>query len=960
MAGLLPRLRDALRPTLEVRSELSSGGMARVFVAHDPVLDRDVAVKVLRPELATAAGAERFLREARLLARVNHPNVVAVHDVGEQDGLYCCVMELVAGQTLEDRLEDAPLEEEEVLRLGDGLLAALDAAHAEGVIHRDVKPANVILTDDGRVVLVDFGVARSVVDTDPGLTAPEGHPGTPAWMAPEQLDGEAATARTDLYSVARLLYEAATGRRWAGGADPRHADWSGMPGRLQHVLARGLEPAPGDRWPDAEAFRQALAGARRGRRWPAVAASLAVAGLLGLGALRWSDGSGSTPGAPAYDVAVLPCEAVATADSLVGKQVARVASIYLDHLPRLAVVPHFRTFRWWYGTGAGAEQRYAASARELDAAHVVRCTVEPAAEGRIRIGVELMRPDGTLLPPSSVEAPGGNPPVGAGDALGLAVVRMLRPRLVMSEEGHTALAGHDREAVRAFLLGEDAFQRDARPRAAEYYQAALAIDPTLSLARWRLVDLRRYLLLPGVEADLAALREERGGLGPVDRLMLEARLAPPGPLRLARYRELLDRFPSDPYARFTYGDELFHRGPLFGIGQDSASAVLRSAAARDSFLAPAWDHLAMALVRAGEREEAARAIDRLAALKGMDAPLSVDHPALLRHAWLERFEPERAGAARAELFDTGGHVEVGILSEAARLGGPYMDLPRAEAALGRSLAASAQAGEVRASGLVAEGLGLVAGGRWEEALDRFDRAAALAGGPDLRLHSALWRVVPPALGLEGVAADERERGRGRLANLAADASVPDLLRARAAWALGLDATTRGDDAGARDRIGQIEALAPVSGVDRALSVLRAWRVAATGEAASALARTEPVLAYRGADRTEWPFLPTALHLGRGRWLAATGRSEEAGRALLWHEAVDLSGVPTGPAQAGEIGWALGAHVDLLQARLHRDGGRHPEACRLAERVLYRWSEPDTVLAGELREARSLRQASCST
>ena len=957
MSGLLPRLRDALRPEYEVRSELAAGGMARVFLARDTALERDVAVKVLRPELATADGAERFLREARLLARVAHPNVVAVHEVGERGGLFYCVLERVEGSSLEERLREGPLTPEEAIRVADGLLAALGAAHAEGVVHRDVKPANVVLGEDDRVVLVDFGVARALESTDPRLTAPEARPGTPGWMAPEQLAGEPATPRTDLYAVARVAYEAITGRGWTPGADPGRADWSEVPSDLTRALARGLAPAPEDRWPDAESFRRALSGERGRRRWPAAAAALLALGLVGA-VLLTSDGGDAAASSPAYDVAVVPCEPVAAGDSVLGEQVARVASLYLEHLPRLRVVPHFRAFRWWNSVGVGADDPYRAAAREFDASHVVRCTVEPGDAGRLRIAVEPIRRDGTVLPPTSVEAAAASPPVDAGDALGLAIVRALRPRLVLSEEGHTALAGHDREAQRAFLLGEDAFQRDARRDAAEYYRAALDIDSSLALARWRLVDLRRYLLLPGVEEDLAILAEAREELGPVDRLMLEARLAPPGPERLARYRELLERFPGDPYALFTYGDELFHRGPLAGIGQDSALVVLRAAARRDSLLAPAHDHLAMALIRAGERVEAERVVAWLAELKGEGAELGVDHPAMLRLAWLERFEPARAAERRNELFgDAAKGASAEVLAEAARLGGPYMDLPRTEVALGRALSAGADTDAGRATGLVAEGLGLAASGRWEDALERFDRAALADPRPATRLHAALWRVVPPALGIAGVPPDERQRGVAALQGLLA-AGAPAPLRARATWALGLDALVRGDREAAARRSRELARSDGVGGLDRARSVLAAWTAASDGRPLEALAGSEPVLAYRAEDRTEWPFLQSALHLGRGRWLAETGRSLEADRALLWHEAIDLAGGPTGGAQAGEVGWVLGAHADLERARLHRDGGRTSEACRLAERVLYRWERPDGSLAPALAEARAIRGTSC--
>jgi len=220
MPSLLERLRDALAPRYEVEAEVATGGMAIVFRAHDTSLDRVVAIKVLRPDLATATAEERFRREARTLASFSHPNMVAIHDVGEADGLSYYVMDFVEGETLATRLSRGPLDGREAFRLGRDLLEAVARMHEAGVVHRDIKPSNVFLVD-GRALLADFGVAHLEVSGEDSLTGEDApSPGTPAYMAPEQKTGEPVSPATDLYAVGLVLYEALPGRRWPTRVPP--------------------------------------------------------------------------------------------------------------------------------------------------------------------------------------------------------------------------------------------------------------------------------------------------------------------------------------------------------------------------------------------------------------------------------------------------------------------------------------------------------------------------------------------------------------------------------------------------------------------------------------------------------------------------------------------------------------------------------------------------------------------
>jgi serine/threonine-protein kinase len=194
--------------------EIARGGMAAVWAAHDTRLDRRVAVKLLHPQFADEPEfLERFRREARAAASLNHPNVVSVYDVGEdtEAGTPFLVMELVEGETLKDRIRRAaPLPDDEIRQVGAALGATLDFGHRRGIVHRDVKPQNVLLGDDGRPRLTDFGIAQALESSQ--LTRTGAVMGSVHYLAPELVRGRPATAQSDVYALGAVLYEMATGR----------------------------------------------------------------------------------------------------------------------------------------------------------------------------------------------------------------------------------------------------------------------------------------------------------------------------------------------------------------------------------------------------------------------------------------------------------------------------------------------------------------------------------------------------------------------------------------------------------------------------------------------------------------------------------------------------------------------------------------------------------------------------
>ena len=298
---MLLRLKAALAGRYTIELELGQGGMATVYLAHDVRHDRRVAVKVLRPELSLELGADRFVREIHLAARLNHPHIMPLFDSGEAGGFLYYVMPVVEGESLRERLQQAKrLPVEDATQIAQEVADALDYAHRHGVVHRDIKPENILL-QDGHAVVADFGIGKAVSAAAQGvaaLTRTGVTVGTPAYMSPEQAAGdEAIDGRSDLYSLGCVLYEMLAGEPPFTGptaqaviaahltATPRPLAElrSDTPPWVADAIARALAKDPNARFRAATAFRDAI-GAPATAAAPRPAYPLRVPGLYGLAA----------------------------------------------------------------------------------------------------------------------------------------------------------------------------------------------------------------------------------------------------------------------------------------------------------------------------------------------------------------------------------------------------------------------------------------------------------------------------------------------------------------------------------------------------------------------------------------------------------------------------------------------------------------------------------------------------
>ncbi|MGH7519885.1 MAG: protein kinase domain-containing protein [Gemmatimonadales bacterium] len=571
--------------------ELGRGGMALVYLARDVKHERFVALKTLRPEIAMALGRERFLREIKLAARLQHPNILPVYDSGDAAGTLYYVMPFVEGESLRDRLEREPqLPLDEALQITREVADALSYAHDHDVVHRDIKPENIMLSG-GHAIVADFGIARAVSAaggdrlTETGLAI-----GTPAYMPPEQSAGTGKVdRRSDIYSLACVLYETLAGQPPFTGPTAqaimaRHSLDSvprlkvvreAIPDDVEVVIERALEKVPADRYQTAVQFRDALSSASTGRvsrvtptrhrsllkrGWPRTVAILVGVVVIGTGAWLLAGGGrggSATAGGRGMDlrrVAVLYFQDLSPdsslgflADGLTEGLISQLSEVRtLDVVSRNGVAP----FRHSVLSRDSV-------ARAIGAGTLVEGSVEPVRD-RVRVTVRLV--DGAsgadLLRRASFEQPSGNL-LAIRDTLAVQVARVLRER--MGEEVRLREERAGTRSTEAWTLVQQAerLRKDAEGVAGAKVDSAVTVlshaDSVLALAetadpswpepivlRGQLFDRRARLLRTVAPIDQGLTHANRAvALAPDDARALEIR----GTLR---YRKWLLFRPPDP------------------------------------------------------------------------------------------------------------------------------------------------------------------------------------------------------------------------------------------------------------------------------------------------------------------------------------------------------------------------------------------------------------------------------
>jgi tetratricopeptide (TPR) repeat protein len=753
-------------------------------------------------------------------------------------------------------------------------------------------------------------------------------------MAPEQLTEAPVTERTDIYAIGLVLYESATGERFPARSDPKKVDWSRVPPVLRRPIRRAVQLDPAERWQNVTSFAAGLESVESSSRVRWSGAGAFAAAMLA-GVVLWYLRPGPTPPPLTYDVAVFPFGVVGL-DSTLGPRLAGLTDWTLSFAQQVTTAPKQAAYSVWYASPLPPPQRLAALTGPATQSRY-------GAWGNVSPKGDLLELRLTVVGRDAKPAFEGTVTGAAADPAALAdSVAALITRGVFAEEFVPAAdpsSGARQQALGEFVLGDHALARAQWLTAERYYLRALELDSTFVLAAWKLGNVRRWMPLrtgPPYPAGLLTLLREHGAEVPeVDRRLIEAQFKPSGVRRFEQYEKAIAIADGDKSGYLLYGDELLHRGPLVGRSMEEAAEMLRRAVSEDSTLAPAWEHLAWARVRLGDRERADSALVQLERWAGGPEGSEIHVPTFVRMAYAVRF----GGAAAQEGVVGSLSRSPEQLALAAR-GALSFELPAAQVVLGAALAHAGPTPEARASGFVGRGVALVTLGRAAEAQAAFDSAAALFPDPrEARLQAAQWRVIPAALGVPGWSEEERERGRRALRAMRGDGLVGE----RAAWSLALDARARGDTAATGNYAEGLAAL------------LNAMDSAAQGNWSGALAASEPALALDSAGRGD-PFLRAALHLQRGAWLERAGRVADADRSLLWYENLDLVGWPSATAQAAEVDWALATYARTRRARLALASGERARGCAQAESVAEAWSGAEPAVAAAGRELADLARS----
>lgn len=952
MPESLSKITAALQDRYTIEGEVGSGGMATVYLANDLKHHRKVALKVLRPELAAALGAQRFLREIKIIAQLQHPHILPLYDSGEADGLLYYVMPYMAGPSLRDKLKAGQLPFTDVVRVLRDVVDALVMAHGQGVVHRDIKPDNVLLSGRSAVV-ADFGVAKALSEATgkrgDGTTAGMAL-GTPAYMAPEQAAADPdIDHRADIYSVGVLAYELLAGRppftgmppqqilaaQVASSPEPVSKYREGCPGPLQDLVMKCLAKLPAGRYQTAEELLvdiEALATpsggmtATTGVR-PSVAhrfrlPALMAAGVVVIGAITavlvGSRGGNQLDGDL---IAVAPFDVLDPTLELWREGLVDLLSANLDGAGPLRTVPPTLTVARWTGRAD------AASATELGNQLGAGLTIY----GRLlSSGADSVRMSATLMDVATQTTIGQvelREEVTRIDRMADSLTMLLLSNLSQGRQlgaiQFTSFGASSPAALKAFLEAERFYRQSEWDSARFHYGRAMQLDPNFALAYSRMgkvVGWRRG----GQGSARFALQagELNVGLAPRESLLVAADSIDAALelfqgtaadwANMQRLFPTIDRairlYPQDPGAWYQLGEARIRWGPYSGATDLETLRPFHRAVELDSAFTPAYLHL---IPLSLEIEGMTSGRNAMTAYLARNPPPNLADGMALVELLLE--QTRRDSAALRITLDT---VSPKVLAVAARTLVRIPDTLEAALRISRELHAR-QEGRARRQLTWA----LAYRGRLRE-------AHALADSTNVELFAEL--AMLEAIAEDTVALVCRtwlasDNGSGMyhaLAWWAAQRDTASIGRAIQSWQRQLSSGSIMPEE------------QPITGY--AVEAATAYLTLARGDSATALRQFQELPVWPWGDLYR-------ERLTLGQLLAALGRHAEAVAVL------DQAPVPrTNRPRPGEIYWIL------QRGKSHEALGNTAEALRAYSFVANSWHHADGSLQPLVTDARQRR------
>ena len=943
----LERLKPALADSYRLERKLGAGGMATVYLATDLKHDRLVAVKVLKPEISSLIGTDRFLREIRITARLTHPHILPLLDSGGAGGFLFYVTPYIEGESLRDRLQrenQFPLND--AIRIAREAAGALDYAHRNGVVHRDIKPENILLSE-GKAIVADFGIARALSASDaPRLTETGLALGTPAYMSPEQGAGEKTLdSRSDIYSLGCVLYEMIVGepphtgptaqailaRRMIDAVPKIRPIRDTVSESLERAIHRALARVPADRFSTAAEFGEAIGHTAESPPrtvsplpWRLVGALTALL-MLGVVIARFrSDPSPSSVVASASHIAVLPFTPSGpdTALARLGRDLVFTLSAELDGLGDIRVVDaHTMLAQTARGKGVSPAEGMALAQR-FGAGSLVQGSLVREG-GRVRADFALLPSVGRSKPLARGSVTGAPDSVAA---LTDSVVHTLLKQIFVGGRAPTpslegALKTRSVAALRAFLEGEQLVVDDFWDSAAASYHRAQEADPTFWLAGARELYARNWTLRESPDSLIAALRQHRHELPEAERLSTDAIVALSEDslaLGLRRAQELTQRSPSSWFGWLIYGDMLLHNGPLLGHSYGEALAAFERALELNPNLVPVHEHLMMLALQARDTARAGRAFSELTRLHA--------GPGLTADGYGSRMLQFRflLGVARGDSTLTTSLIDSIARDPEPSAGndGTFYDaflygfLDEQIRVCERAIPIEGVARKGWHQRLLA--YSWAGRGAWDSALVVMDRLVRTGVDSSAALRSYGMAVVGAWLGaIEG---GEAENYRAKATSRLSTSSD----RAELAWLDGLAAVTRRDRRGLAEARTRLEASGDPSAkaLDRSLAGFDQGLAGKTSDAGASLAALEWEQAVLWAPAfIEHPFALAVDRIAAARWLADNKDFDQAARLLavgdgayLIHPGADYATMLSGliARERGRIEEQLG-HADAARA-----------------------------------------------